>query len=244
MKEMAFAQRNGKEILRDPLSLVFGVGFPVVLILMIALMKRSIATMPVELFKMSDFAPGMAVFGLSFLSLFLGTLISNDRSSSFLMRLFASPLTASGYIVGYSLPLVPIALAQGLVCFLTAGCVGLPLGMNTLMAVAVLVPVALLFIGLGLLFGSLLSGSQVGGIASILVNVAAWLSGTWFDLDLMGGAFRGVCYALPFAHAVDAVKLALAGSLGNIWLHLAWVMGYALMIYLAAIWAFRRRMKG
>ena len=154
MRTMAFAARNAREIVRDPLSALFGIGFPVVLILLISMMKRSVPEMPAEMFGIAAFTPGMAVFGLSFLSLFLGMLIANDRSSAFLMRLFACPMTGADYILGYSLPMLPLALLQGVVCYVTALFFGLPVSVNLLPGLAVLLVPAMLFIALGLLLGS------------------------------------------------------------------------------------------
>ena len=243
MRMFAFAGRNRKEILRDPLSLVFGVGFPVALLGMMTMMQHSLNA-PVVVFGLDVFTPGMAVFGLSFISLFLGMLVAGDRSSSFLMRLFASPLTGAEYILGYLLPMVPVAIAQSIICFGTAVALGLPFTPRMFVAILALIPVGMLFIGFGLLIGSNLAASQVGGIASILVNVSTLLSGTWFPLDMMGGTFHIICYALPFAHAVDLVKAALAGDYGAMPLHLLWVLGYAVFIYALAIFTFGRHMRG
>ncbi|HBL50927.1 MAG TPA: ABC transporter permease, partial [Firmicutes bacterium] len=101
MKSLAFAARNRKELLRDPLNLAFGLGFPLVLMLLLSAIQANI---PVSLFEIEKLAPGLAVFGLSFISLFSGTLIAKDRGTSFLMRLFASPLSASDFILGYTMP--------------------------------------------------------------------------------------------------------------------------------------------
>jgi len=244
MRFLAFAERNRKEIMRDPLSLAFGIGFPVILILLISFMKQSIKGMPAELFAIDSFAPGMAVFGLSFITLFVGMLITNDRSNSFLMRVFASPLTGLDYVIGYTLPLLLVSVVQSAVCFATAYLFGLPFHINVLFAIIVLIPTALLFNGFGLLFGSLFTEKQVGGISSILINVAAWLSGIWFDLNMVGGAFKTVCYALPFAHAVDAVKATLSGDYNAILPHLLWVFGYTIVVYLIAVFCFRKQMRG
>lgn len=243
MSMLAFGARNRKEILRDPVNLAFGIGFPVALMAMISMMARSIADMPGEVFGIASFAPGMAVFSLSFLSLFLGSLIAGDRASSYLMRLFASPLTAWDYLLGYSLPLLPVAAAQSAVCFVAACLFGLTPSWRLLLAVAALIPVAMLFIALGLLLGALLTARAVGGAASILVNVCAFLSGTWFDVQLIGGAFANICYALPFYHAVEAVKAAAAGQMGAAWPHLGWVLLYAAALFALAAWIFRRKMQ-
>jgi ABC-2 type transport system permease protein len=132
MRFSVFAARNRKELLRDPINLAFGIGFPVVLLLLLSAIQANI---PVDLFKADKLSPGIAVFGLSFVSLFAGTLISKDRTTSFLMRLFASPLSPSDYIFGYILPLLPMAVMQSLICFFVALFLGLTLSWNILVTV-------------------------------------------------------------------------------------------------------------
>ena len=237
----AFSGRNTKEMLRDPLNLAFGLGFPVVLLLLLTAIQRNI---PVNLFQLEYLTPGIAIFGLSFIALFSATLISKDRTTSFLMRLFASPMRAGDYILGYTLPLIPMALAQAILCYLVAGLLGMKLTANVLLAVVVTLPAAVFFIGIGLLCGSALNDKQVGGICgALLTNVSAWLSGTWFDLDLVGGAFKKISYALPFAHAVDAGRAAMNGDFAAIMPHLWWVIAYAVAMLIAAVLVFRAKMR-
>ena len=241
MRTILFAQRNTKEILRDPLNLAFGIGFPLVVLLLLSAIQANI---PVDLFSIEKLVPGIAVFGLSFLSLFSGMLIAKDRSTSFLIRLFTSPLTASNYILGYVLPMIPLALAQSAICFIAAMFLGLKASVYVLLALVVLLPAALLFIGIGLLVGSIFNDKQVGGICgALLTNLSAWLSGIWFDLGLVGSGFKKVAYALPFAHAVDATRAALSGDFSSIFPHLWWVIGYAVIILAIAIVAFGKKMK-
>jgi len=240
MRFLVFASRNRKEILRDPLNLAFGIGFPLVLLFLLSAIQANI---PVSLFEVEKLTPGIAVFGLSFISLFSGMLIAKDRSTSFLMRMFASPLSASDFILGYALPLLPMAVLQSAICFIVASFLGLSLNVNVLLALIVLIPSAVLFIGIGLLAGSIFNDKQVGGICgALLTNLSAWLSGTWFDLNLVGGAFKKVAYALPFVHGVDATKAAIAGDYSSILPHLCWVLGYAVVIMVLAIIVFRKKM--
>ncbi len=236
----AFSGRNTKEILRDPLNLAFGLGFPVVLLLLLTAIQQNI---PVDLFQLDRLTPGIAIFGLSFIALFSATLISKDRTTSFLMRLFASPMRASDYILGYTLPLLPMALLQVVLSYAVAGVLGMRLTPNVLLAIVVSLPAAALFIGIGLLCGSALNDKQVGGICgALLTNLSAWLSGTWFDLDLVGGVFKKIAYALPFAHAVEAGRAAMDGAFSAIMPHLWWVIGYAAAALFAAVLVFRRKM--
>lgn len=240
MKSFALASRNSKEMIRDRINLFFGVGFPVVLLLLLSAIQANI---PVEVFVISRLAPGIAVFGLSFVSLFSGMLIAKDRTSSFMMRLFASPLSSGNFIFSYTLPLLPMALAQIAVCFIVSVFLGLKISINILVAIIVLIPAAVLFIGIGLLCGSLFTDKQVGGICgALLTNLSAWLSGTWFDLNLIGGVFKAIADVLPFVYAVEAGRAAILGNFSAIFPGLWWVIGYAAVVLLIAILVFKRKM--
>ncbi len=241
MKMLSFAKRNAKEILRDPLTLLFGLGFPLILILLLSAIQANI---PVPLFEIGHLTPGITVFGLSFMTLFSATLIAKDRGSSLLQRLYTTPLTPLDFILGYTLPILPFAVAQSLICYIIAIILGLGITVNILWAVLFILPISLLFIALGLLFGSILNDKQVGGICgALLTNLSAWLSGTWFDLELVGGAFKKIAYALPFVHAVELERAVLAGNFADIFPHLWWVLGYAIAAILLAVLLFLRQMK-
>jgi len=241
MRMLTFAGRNAKEILRDPLSLAFGLGFPLVLM---ALLSAIQANVPVTLFEIQRLTPGITVFGLSFMTLFSASIISKDRGSSLLQRLYTTPLTPVDFILGYTLPMVPIAVAQCVICYIAAVILGLEVTVNILYAIIFIIPISLLFIALGLLFGSVLSDKQVGGICgAALTNLSAWLSGTWFDLELVGGVFKKIAYALPFVHAVEMERALLTGNFPDIFPHIWWVLGYAAVSLAAAVSLFLRQME-
>ena len=241
MKTLTFANRNTKEIIRDPLNICFGLGFPLILILLLSAIQ---ANVPVPLFEIEHLTPGITVFGLSFMTLFSATLISKDRGSSLLQRLYTTPLTPIDFILGYTLPIIPFALAQSIICYVIAILLGLDITFNILIAVLLIIPISILFIALGLLFGSVLNDKQVGGICgALLTNLCAWLSGTWFDLELVGGVFKKIAYALPFVHAVEMERAVLAGNFADIFPHLFWVTGYACAVVTIAILLFLKQMK-
>ena len=241
MRMLTFANRNTKEIVRDPLTVCFGLGFPLVLLLLLSAIQ---ANVPVSLFEIAHLTPGITVFGLSFMTLFSATLIAKDRGSSLLQRLYTTPLTPLDFILGYTLPIVPFAVAQSAICYIVAILLGLDVTANILLAILFIVPISILFISLGLLFGSVLTDKQVGGICgALLANLCAWLSGTWFDLELVGGAFKKIAYALPFVHAVEMERAVLAGNFADIFPHLWWVLGYAVAVLVVAVLLFLRQMK-
>lgn len=241
MRLLTFSGRTAKEILRDPLNLGFGLGFPIILILLLSAIQANI---PVSLFEIESLTPGITVFGLSFMTLFSATLIAKDRESALLQRLYTTPLTAVDFIFGYALPILPIAAAQSVICYIAAIFLGLPITVTILYAVLFIIPISLFFIALGLLCGSILNSKQVGGICgALLTNLTAWLSGVWFDLDLVGGAFKKIANALPFVHAVELERAVLNGNYTDIFPHLYWVMGYAAVLIITAVLMFVRQMK-
>ena len=241
MRMLTFAKRCAKEILRDPINLFFGLGFPVVLLLLLHAIQANI---PVALFEIKSLTPGMTVFGLSFMTLFSATLIAKDRESSLLQRLYTTPLKSCDYILGYMLPMLPLSMAQGCACYLVAMILGLPVTINVIYAILMIVPVAIFYVALGLLFGSVCNVKQVGGICGgLLTNLSAWLSGVWFDLELVGGAFRKIANVLPFAHAVELERAMIEGDVCKALLHVCPVLGYGVVIMMGAVWLFLRQMK-
>ena len=238
---MTFAKRCAKEILRDPLNLFFGLGFPLVLLLLLSALQANI---PVPLFEIDNLTPGMTVFGLSFMTLFSATLVAKDRESAFLQRLYTTPLTGMDFILGYMLPLLPIALGQAAVCYLAAVPLGLTVSVNIGYAVLGILPMAVFHIALGLLCGSVLGVKQVGGICgALLTNLSAWLSGVWFDLELVGGTFEKIAGALPFLRGAQMERALFAGDFEAAAIHFLPVFIYSAGVTAAAVWCFLQQMK-
>lgn len=241
MRTAAYAKRCAKEIVRDPLNLAFAFGFPIILLLMLTAIQ---ANVPVELFGIARLAPGISVFGLSFMTLFSAMLVAKDRSSALLQRLYTTPMRASDFILGYTLPLIPCSLVQSAVCYALAMILGLSPSINIIWALLLNIPIALFHISLGLLCGSIFNDRQVGGICgALLTNLAGWFSGTWFDPSLVGGIFAQIADFLPFIHAVELGRAVLSGDYGGILPHLWWVLGYAAVTLPCAVGAFLLQMK-
>ena len=241
MRMLTFAKRCTKEILRDPINLAFGLGFPLILLLLLSSLQKNI---PTELFDIDTLTPGITVFGLSFMTLFSATLIAKDRESAFLQRLYASPLTGFDFILGYMLPLLPLAISQTIICYLFAIPLGLTVSVNIIYAIIGIIPMAVLNIALGLLCGSILGVKQVGGICgALLTNLSAWLSGVWFDLKLVGGFFEKIANVLPFVHAAELEKALFSGKFELVLTHIVPIILYSVFITSIAVLSFLRQMK-
>lgn len=240
MRMLTFAKRCTKEILRDPINLFFGLGFPLVLLFLLSAIQANI---PVSLFEIDNLTPGITIFGLAFMTLFSATLISRDRETAFLQRLYTTPLTGFDFIIGYMLPILPIALSQTLICYIFSIPLGLTVSINMFYAIIGMIPIAVFYISLGLLCGSLLGVKQVGGICgALLTNLSAWLSGVWFDLNLVGGLFKKIAYLFPFVHAVEFERTLFKGDFEAASTHILPILLYSILTTAVAVFCFLRQM--
>ena len=241
MRMLTFTKRCIKEILRDPINLFFGLGFPLVLLLLLSTIQKNI---PVHLFEINTLTPGLTIFGLSFMTLFSATLISKDRETAFLQRLYTTPLLGFDFIAGYMLSLLPLAIGQTVICYLFAIPLGLSVSANIIYAIIGIIPMAIFNIALGLLIGSILGVKQVSGICGgLLTNLSAWLSGVWFDLKLVGGLFEKMANALPFMHAAELEKALFCGDFETARLHILPIILYSVCITVAAVICFLKQLK-
>ncbi|MBQ2662316.1 MAG: ABC transporter permease [Clostridia bacterium] len=241
MRMLAFAKRCTKEIVRDPINLAFGLGFPLILLLLLSAMQANI---PVSLFEINTLTPGITVFGLSFITLFSATLIAKDRESALLQRLYTTPLTSVDFIIGYMLPLLPVSIVQTVICYLFAIPLGLTVSINFAYAVIGIIPMAVFNVALGLMCGSIFSSKQAGGICgALLTNLSAWFSGVWFDLKLVGGIFEKAANALPFVHAVEMERALFNGNFEIATSHMMPIILYSILTTAVAVTVFLGQMK-
>ncbi len=249
MKSIVFAKRTIKEIMRDPLSYIFCLGFPLVMLVIMSVVDRSIpAQANMTVFHIENLGPGIAYFGLTFVMLFAGIQVSRDRSTALLLRLYASPMTPTDYIIGYTLPIGILALVQMSVCFVGAFVIGLVVDYNfsvsgILLSMLALLPSVFLFTGIGILFGSIVNEKATPGLCSIIITVTGMVGGIWMDVDGLGGVIKDVANVLPFYHGVSLAKMPFQGNADGFAEHLIWTVGCATVIYLLAVLAFRGKMK-
>lgn len=249
MRSIVFCRRTIKELLRDPLGYIFCLGFPLVMLVIMTIVDRSIPEEAgMKLFHIQYLAPGIALFGLTFIMLFTCLQVSKDRASAFLTRLYASPMNAVDFIGGYTFPLIIISVLQIVVAFVASIIIGIITGYefqlgNVLLCILVLLPSTLMFIAIGLFFGTLLNDKAAPGICSIIISAASLLGGVWMDVDAVGGTFMKVCHALPFYHGVNAARMALQGNYDKLWKPLIIILVYALLIYIFSALLFQRKMQ-
>lgn len=249
MRSSVFSKRTLKEILRDPLSYMFCLGFPLVMLVLMTIINGSIPKeADMNVFQIQNLAPGIAVFGLTFVMLFACLQVSKDRSTAFLTRLYASPMKSKDFIIGYTKPLVIVALMQCIITFLASIIIGFINDytfniINVLLCILVLMPTAMLFIGFGLFFATLVNEKAAPGICSIIISAACILGGIWMDVDSIGGNLEKVCKALPFYHGVTAARMAISGNYEDLFKPLLIIVVYAVIVYVLSVYVFKKKMQ-
>ena len=238
MRMINFANRNFKELVRDPLSLVFEIALPIFLLFIFQQFD-----IPEDNYRLENFTPSIILFGFSFITLFTATLISKDRTSSFLIRLGTSPMKSSDFILGYILSLLPIVLIQNILFFLTAIIMGLEITMSIIPTIFVSMIISIFFISLGILIGSLVSEKATGGLGSIIVQLVCFTSGMYFPKELIGGAFAIICKLLPFEACLNILQSTLHNNFSNISLmNIIVFLVYFILVILLSIFVFKNRM--
>ena len=238
MRILNFAKRNFKEIVRDPLSLIFAIILPLFLLFIFQQIN-----IPSESYNIENFTPGIVIFGFSFITLFTATLVAKDRSTSLLIRLGISPMKSVDYILGYMLSIIPMILIQNVLFFALALILKLPFTPYILLAILISVFISIIFISLGLIIGSLVSEKASSGISSIVVQLVAFTSGMYFPLELLGNGFATVCKVLPFESCVTILKAFVNANFTLIEpRNIIVLLVYTILILVASILIFKKKM--
>ena len=236
-------KRNFKEILRDPISLSFTIGLPLIMEILFYFIFHKLTSQ----FEMRYLAPGIVVFSQAFLSLFIGLLISLDRSSSFLTRLYVSKAKSYEFIISYALSVIPIVLVQSILFFLIGGIIDVSIfKIEIIYCILLSIVTSLVFLGLGILFGCLCNEKSVGGVASIIISCQSVLSGMWFPVEGMSGGFIKLMNILPFKNATILIQNTLNGitDMFNDFIKpLIIVLSYSVVVFILAILVFKKKMK-
>ncbi len=249
-RTFCFAKRNLTEMSRDALSYVFCVAFPLVMLAIMTVVDKSIPAQGPTTFHIDNLAGGIVVFGQTFVMLFMGLTVSKDRGRSFLVRLYASPMKSSDFTNGYILPMLGIAVLQSVISLAAAWILSMIMGKGLnicglLAAVAAAIPSAVMFIAIGLLFGSLFSENTAPGMCSVLISLGSIVGGIWFDAEGVSGPMETVCKSLPFLYCTRSVRAAVKMdfSAGGFWIPLGIVTATAVILTIAAAAVFRTKMK-
>lgn len=250
-RTIVFARRNFIETFRDPLSWIFCIGFPIVMLVIMSVVNSAI---PKEagntLFRIDSLSGGIAVFGQMFIMLFTAIAVAKDRGSAFLTRLYSSPMKSGNFIGGYILPMIVTAFIQVVISFAAAVIVSLIVGydlsiVGLLLASVAVMPSALMFSSIGLLFGTFFNDKAAPGLCSIIISVGAMLGGIWFDIEGIGGIMSRIGKCLPFLYATKLARASITMDFGFdsfvLPLIVVFLSALALTVFAGVVFRFKMR---
>lgn len=229
-KCLILSQRNIKEMLRDPLSLVFCLGFPLVMLLLMQIIFTNMEFVPAN-FAITSYASGIGVFGYTFTSLFVAMQISADKNTSFIKRINISPINKFSYYFSFFISALPMILIQTVLFFLVALIFGFPFNANFFLSILYLLPSAIFYICIGILIGCICKNEkQTGPITSIFISLTGIFGGVFMPIGLFTGGFATFINLLPFSHSVlIASELQTVGA-KCIYPHILYLLFYMGMI--------------
>ena len=232
-KVINFYKRNLKEILRDPIIYIFCLGFPIVMFMLFYIINK-FSNGHTPTFEIHSLLPGIIVFSYSFVMLTLALIVSKDKQTFFLKRLYSSPMKSYHFILGYFLVGLIIGLLQTIVCVIAGFIISLISNVgfisigNILLLIVSQLPMLITNIFLGILFGTIFNDKTAPGICSVFISLAGILGGCWMPVETMGG-FETFCRCLPFYPSVCIGRIITnaTNALGTIYSFnkIAW-LGY------------------
>lgn len=197
------ANRNIKEMVRSPLSLIFCLGFPIIMLLLMQLIFSNIKGDIPSNFVITNYANGICVFGYAFTSLFVAIQISSDKNTSFIKRINIAPITKFGYYFSFFISSAPIILIQTILFFLIALIFKFPFNYKFILNIIYLLPSAFFYISFGVLIGSICKNEkQSSPMISVFITLVGIFGGVFMPLDNLSSGFNTFINLLPFSHSV------------------------------------------
>jgi ABC-2 type transport system permease protein len=213
-------------------------------------MPVTVNALPIHVENQIDYidfiGPGIITFGLLILIPTAARPIVRDKERGFMARLLTTPTRPLDFILGYSLSMVVITIAQIVIFIFGAWAMGMDIIGNLGLAFLVFFLTGLCSVGIGMVIASLSkSENQAEPLAWIFSMPLAMLSGCWFSIEMMPSYIRAVAFAFPYAHTVEAARGVLIRGVGleAVSYDLLFLVGWAVAIFAIGVVLFRRSMR-
>jgi daunorubicin resistance ABC transporter membrane protein len=212
---LVLARRDLVRFFRQPSRLLGALGQPVIFWLVIGGGFAGTFRMPgSDVPYLSYFYPGVVLMVVLFASIFTTASVIDDRHRGFLQSVQAAPGSRAALVLGKSLGSAAVALTQAALFLALAPAAGFPwTAVNWPLLAAALALAGLALAALGFAVAWALDNVQGYHAIQMTVLVPLWvLSGAMFPAPEAHPALAALLRANPLAHAVSAVRRALAGA--------------------------------
>lgn len=216
-----FAKRTYREILRDPVSLIFGLAFPLVLLVVLQIICKNLVSNGMDVldcYEIDKLMIGVSIYSFSFTSFYAGIRVSKDKNEGYIQRFYPSRLQLEDYILGYIAPLLLITFMQSICCVATSfildtilGLDKLHFGPNYIILILMMIPCELIFICIGLMLGCSFKANESIGIFIGIILITVLTANIFFPAESFGSGYVIFCKILPFYPTVEALNCLING---------------------------------
>jgi ABC-2 type transport system permease protein len=237
MRSLELAKRNFKEVWRDRTQMAFLLGMPLAFMLVFGFALGEGA--------INHIGPGGIVFALLILMPASATIMARDKEKGMMARLLTTPTKPWDFILGYSLPFIPILIVQIAILIGLGYLLGLRIEGNFALALLIFFLMGVSGIGLGMILGSFIKQEGHASIAWVLIIPMALISGAWGDFGGMPAFMDAIGKAFPSTYAIDSAIPVILGTAGfsDVTTELIALVGFAVGLFAVGALLFRVRMR-
>lgn len=251
MSFFPFARRTYKEFLRDPVSMIFGAAFPVILMIVLQIICKNLTNEGMEIasvYQIDKMMIGISIYSFSFTSFYAGIRVSKDKNDYYIQRFYSTNMELDDYILGYVAPLLFITFLQSIVCITTAFLLDailsldiLHFGLNYLLLIGMMLPCEIIFICIGIMLGVSFKAKESIYIFIGIIIVTILTSNIFFNVSSFGSAYVIFCRALPFYPTYEAL-VGLLNGFTEAFPYYFVTIAYGIILFILMIIIFKRKM--
>lgn len=158
--------------------------------------------------------PGILGMSLLFSSTFGGLSVLWDREFGFLKEIMVAPVSRVSIVLGRIAGGVTTSMIQGLLIFAISFLMGFRLRSLPMLVLAFvfMTLISITFLGLGLVFASMMRDMQGFNIVmNFVIFPLFFLSGALYPLDSFPVWLKGLSYIDPLTYGIDGLRASLIG---------------------------------
>lgn len=239
--------RDLKRFLRAPSRVLGTLALPLVFLVFLGFGFQDIEIpgMPAEADYIQFVVPGILGFTMLFGASLAGLSIIFDRDVGFLKEILVTPTSRTSVVLGRVAGGSTTSFIQAGLLFVVALAMGFRVSLSPLLpvAAAVLVLLAVIFVGFGVALASLFQDSEgYGLVIQLVIFPLFFLSGAIYPVEALPAGASHVAFLNPLTYGIDALRVVLTESPGAypLWVSLAVLSASAAAMVAAGSFLFSR----
>jgi ABC-2 type transport system permease protein len=209
--------REMKGMWRAKSRVVGSLGMPIFFLAFLGLGfgRASIPGIPAGLQYIEYLTPGIIGMSMLFSSVFAGISVLWDKEFGFLKEVMVAPVSRLSIVLGRTAGGSTVALMQGIMVLVLSTFLGFKIAgvLPVIVAVLFMCLISFTFVGLGLVFASVMRDMHgFPLVMNFVVFPTFLLSGALFPIEALPSWLVPVCYVDPLTYGVDGLRGVLLGT--------------------------------